>query len=82
MEERIGVVAIVVSNKDAVPSVQNVLSAHCNVIQGRMGIPSKESCKNVIALIVKGTVEEISALTGALGRIKDVQAKSVLTSNK
>ena len=44
-----------------------------------MGIPDHESGKNVIALIVKGSVEQISALTGALGRIANVQAKSMLT---
>ncbi|MBR7177387.1 MAG: CopG family transcriptional regulator [Clostridia bacterium] len=82
MEQRIGVVAIVVSDKSAVSSVQTVLSAHCQVIAGRMGIPSHENEKNVIALIVKGSVEDISALTGALGRIAGVQAKSVLTANK
>lgn len=82
MEHRIGVVAIVVSDKAAVSNVQCVLSAHSQVIAGRMGIPSQENEKNVIALIVKGSVEAISALTGALGRIQGVQAKSVLTSNK
>ncbi len=82
MEQRIGVVAIVVSDRTAVSSVQSILSTHSNVIAGRMGIPSPENQKNVIALIVKGSVEDISALTGALGRIAGVQAKSVLTANK
>lgn len=76
---RTGVVAIVVSDSQSVPHVQSVLTAHGNVICGRMGIPDHESGKNVIALIVKGTVEQISALTGALGRIDNVQAKSMLT---
>lgn len=76
---RTGVIAIVVSDNQSVPHVQSVLTAHGNVICGRMGIPDHESGKNVIALIVKGSVEQISALTGALGRIDHVQAKSMLT---
>ncbi len=79
MENRIGVVAIVVNDVASVAQVQNVLSNHGAIICGRMGIPDHESGKNVISLIVKGSVERISALTGALGRIANVQAKSMLT---
>ena len=78
---RTGVVAIVVSDAQSVPQVQSVLTANGQIICGRMGIPDHESGKNVIALIVKGTVEQISALTGALGRIGGVQAKSMLTKD-
>lgn len=81
MEVRIGVVAIVVTDKVAVPAVQSVLTAHGGIICGRMGVPDHESGKNVIALIVKGSVEQISALTGALGRIQNVEAKSLLSKN-
>ena len=63
---RTGVVAIVVSDSNSVPQVQTALTNHGSIICGRMGIPDHESGKNVIALIVKGTVEQISALTGAL----------------
>ena len=79
--ERPGVVAIVVSDAQSVPQVQSVLSSHGQIICGRMGIPDHQTGKNVIALIVKGSVEQISALTGALGRIANVQAKSMLTKD-
>ena len=79
MNERLGVVAIVITEKGAVPSVQTVLSSFGDVITGRMGIPNRETGRNVIALIVEGTAERISALVGNLGRIKGVTAKSVLT---
>lgn len=79
MEQRIGVVAIVVTDRTAVSAVQSVLSAHAEIISGRMGIPDHETGKNVIALIVKGSVEQVSALAGALGRIDGVQAKSLLS---
>ena len=73
--------AIVVSDAQSVPQVQSVLSSHGQIICGRMGIPDHQTGKNVIALIVKGSVEQISALTGALGRIANVQAKSMLTKD-
>lgn len=82
MEQRIGVVAIVVTDRTAVPQVQSVLTVHGEIINGRMGIPDHETGKNVIALIVKGTVEQISALSGALGRINGVSAKSLLSKEE
>lgn len=82
MEQRIGVVAIVVTDKTAVPQVQSVLTVHGDIISGRMGIPDHETGKNVIALIVKGTVEQISALSGGLGRLNGVSAKSLLSKEE
>ncbi len=82
MEQRIGVVAIVVTDRTAVPQVQSVLTVHGDIISGRMGIPDHETGKNVIALIVKGTVEQISALSGALGRLNGVSTKSLLSKEE
>ena len=79
---RVGVVAVFVTDKSAVPGVQSVLSAHGSIICGRMGVPDAQSGKNVIALIVKGSVEQVSALTGALGRIGGVSAKSLLSKEE
>jgi putative iron-only hydrogenase system regulator len=44
-----------------------------------MGIPYKERGVSVIALIVDGTTDEIGALTGKLGNIKDVKVRSAIT---
>lgn len=79
MNNRLGAVAIVITEKKSVPCVQTVLSSFGDIISGRMGIPNRETGRNVIALIVEGTAERISALTGNLGRIEGVTAKSVLT---
>ena len=79
MEKRTGAIAIVITNKAAVASVQAVFSGFGDIIVGRMGIPNHETGRNVIALIVEGSVEKISALCGNLGRLEGVTAKSVLT---
>lgn len=77
---RTGVVGIMITSVESVPKVQETLTTHSKVIVGRMGVPDRENGQNVIALIVKGSVEDISALCGALGRIANVKAKSVLTA--
>lgn len=79
---RTGAVAIVVTSKSAAVEVQTVLSAYGDIIVGRMGVPNHQTGRNVIALIVEGSVEKISAMTGNLGRIDGVTAKSVLTPSE
>ncbi len=79
MENRVGVVAIVLDNLEAAPSVNEVLHDYAKIIVGRMGIPYREKGVSVISIIVDGTTDEIGALTGKLGRIKYVQVKSAIT---
>ena len=79
---RLGVIGIVIFDRSRAVQVQLVLSQFADLIVARTGIPDKETGQSVISLIVKGTVEEISALCGKLGKIPDVQAKSALTTSK
>lgn len=79
MDKRIGVVAIIVENKESVEMVNKLLSNFGDSIVGRMGIPYKEKHVSVISIIVDGTTDEIGALTGKLGRIEGVTVKSALT---
>jgi putative iron-only hydrogenase system regulator len=44
-----------------------------------MGVPYREKQISVISLIVDGTGDEISALTGRLGRIAGASVKSMVT---
>ncbi|MDY6078601.1 MAG: TM1266 family iron-only hydrogenase system putative regulator [Eubacteriales bacterium] len=77
--KRIGVIGIVVEDRSVVSDVQNLLSEFSEIILGRMGIPDRESGISAISLIIKGSVEEISALTGKLGKIRNISVKSALT---
>ncbi len=79
MANRIGVVGIVLDDREAAPQVNTVLSHHAEIISGRLGLPYRERHLNVIALIVDGTTDEIGALTGKLGAIAGVHVKSALS---
>lgn len=81
MLRRIGVVGIIIEDRDKAPEINSILSRYGEIIIGRMGIPNKEIGLSVISLIVQGTNDEIGAMTGKLGNIKGVQVKSAL-SNK
>lgn len=82
MDERIGVVGIVIENFDSAPTVNNILHDFSHIIVGRMGIPYREKNISVISLIVCGSSDEISSLTGKLGKICGVNVKSAITKNK
>ncbi|MDD4146086.1 MAG: iron-only hydrogenase system regulator [Clostridia bacterium] len=78
MGKRIGIVAIIIEDKESVPEANSILSEYASIIIGRMGIPYKEKHVNVISIIVDGTTDEIGALSGKLGNLTGVTAKTVL----
>ncbi|MCT4509049.1 MAG: iron-only hydrogenase system regulator [Tepidibacter sp.] len=79
MNKRIGVVGILVEDRDSIENVNKLLSKHAEIVVGRMGIPYKEKNLSVISIIVDGTNDDIGALTGRLGRLQGVSVKSALT---
>lgn len=79
METRIGVVGIVVEDMNSSPMVNEVLHDFAEMIIGRMGVPYREKGISVISLIVDGTTDQISAMTGKLGKIAGVNVKSAMT---
>ena len=79
MDKRIGVVGIVVEEFESANKVNETLHELSGIILGRMGVPRKDRGIAIISLIVEGTTDEISALTGRLGKIKGVNVKSALT---
>lgn len=79
MDKRIGVVGIVIENLESATKVNDILHYHSEIIVGRLGIPYREKNLSVISLIVDGTSDEISAMTGKLGKIDGVNVKSAVT---
>jgi len=77
MEKRIGAILIIVKDKDNVQKLNGILTNHSSVIIGRQGIPIREKGINVISLVVEGTNDEISTLSGQIGRLEGVSSKSI-----
>ena len=79
--KRIGVIGIVLrKDKETALAIQNLLSTFSEIVIGRMGVPDKETGISTISVIVKGTNEQISALSGKLGKLNEVYVKSAITS--
>jgi putative iron-only hydrogenase system regulator len=81
MDKRIGIVGIVIEDLSCAERVNAVLHEYAGLIVGRMGIPYRERGVSVISLIVDGSNDEISALTGKLGRVGGASVKSMITKN-
>jgi putative iron-only hydrogenase system regulator len=81
MNKRIGIVGIVIEDLSCVERINAILHEYAGLIVGRMGLPYRERGVSVISLIVDGNNDEISALTGKLGRVGGASVKSMITKN-
>lgn len=77
MEKRIGTAIILIKKKEAVSRLNAIISKHATTIIGRQGLPRLDRT-SIISLILEGTTDEIGSLTGQIGRIEDIEIKSVL----
>ena len=77
MENKIGVIAMVIWDYDAVEKVNSVLHEFRDSVIGRMGIPYKQKNVNVISVVLDAPCEVLNSLSGKLGMIKGVTSKLV-----
>lgn len=77
MDKRIGAIIILVKDKENVQKLNDILSHHASIIIGRQGIPIREKGINVISLVIEGNQDEISTLSGQLGRLEGITSKAV-----
>ena len=79
MENRIAILGILVHDRDATDAVNRLLHAYGDCIIGRMGIPHRARC-SIITVVMDCAPEQVSALSGALGRLDQVEVRS-MTAN-
>ena len=79
MENKIAVVAIIVSDKESVARINELLHDFGQYIIGRLGIPYKEKNVNVISVVMDAPQEKINSLTGKLGMVQGVSSKVLIT---
>ena len=77
MENRVAVVAIIVKDGDSVAPLNALLHQYGQYIVGRMGVPYRERGGNIISVAMDAPSAVISALSGKIGRLTGVAAKTV-----
>lgn len=77
MENRVAVIAILVKDPASVGALNDLLHQFGQYIIGRMGVPYPKRGVNVISVAMDAPQETISALSGKIGRLEGVNAKTV-----
>ena len=80
MKTRVAVIGIIVENPEATARLNEILHEYSAYIIGRMGIPYRHRGINVISIAIDAPQDAISALTGKLGRLEGVTAKTAYSN--
>ena len=76
MPTRVAVIAIIVENPESSEGVNSILHAYRRYVIGRMGIPYREKEISIISVAVDAPEQEITALSGKIGRLPGVSTKT------
>lgn len=77
METRIALIGIILENKQSVEKLNTILHDYSEYIIGRMGLPNAKKGVSVISIVLDAPNNVISALSGKLGMLPQVSAKTI-----
>ena len=77
METRVALIGIIVEKESSVAQLNELLHQYGRYIIGRMGLPYREKGVNIISVVLDAPQDAISALSGKIGRLEGVSAKTV-----
>lgn len=77
MENRVSVVSVIVKDEGAAAAVNDILHEYRQYIVGRMGIPYRERAVSIISVVMDAPGNVLSALSGKLGMLEGVSAKTL-----
>jgi putative iron-only hydrogenase system regulator len=80
-ESRLAVLSIIIEDRQQSAKINEYLSRFGENIIGRMGVPYKQKNISVICVVIDAPQEEINSLTGKIGMLPGVTAKTI-TSKK
>lgn len=75
-EKRVAVISIIVEEPDRVNQINEILHSASDYIIGRMGIPYREKDISIISIVIDAPVNVINNVSGKLGRLSGVTAKT------
>lgn len=79
-QTRVAVMAIIVEDREATDTLNSLLHDYGKYIIGRMGIPYREKGINIISIALDAPQDEISALSGKIGKIHGVSVKTAYSN--
>ena len=86
METRVAVMGIIIEDTTSVEELNALLHQYGKFIIGRMGLPYREKNINIVSIAIDAPQDEISALSGKIGKLRGVSVKTaysnVITNEK
>ena len=79
METRVSLIGIIVKNPDSVEELNHILHDYSQYVIGRMGIPYKQKSVNIISVAVDAPQDVINTMSGKIGRLNGISAKTIMT---
>lgn len=76
METRVAVIGIIVQNKNSIDELNKTLSDYGEYIIGRMGVPYHKKEVNIISIAIDAPQDVINSLSGKIGRLEGISAKT------
>ena len=80
MEKRVAIIAVIVEKDGDSSRLNELLHEYGEYIIGRMGIPYRERGINVISVAIDAPQDIISALSGKIGKLDGVSAKTAFSN--
>lgn len=80
-EKRLAVISLIIEDREQSPKINGVLTEYGEYVVGRMGVPYKERGVSVICVIIDAPAEIINTVTGKIGMISGVTAKTLMSKN-
>ena len=74
---RTALVGIMIEDTECANQINEILHKYNQYIIGRMGIPHIKHNLSIISVVLEAPNDVISALSGKLGRLKGVSAKTI-----
>ena len=78
-ENRVAVISIIVEDRSSASDINKILSYYGDYIVGRMGVPYKAKNISVMCVIADAPSEVLNTLTGKIGMLKGVTAKTLMS---
>jgi putative iron-only hydrogenase system regulator len=80
MGSRVALIGIIIEKQENVEELNKLLHENSKYIIGRMGIPYEKRNVNIISIAIDAPQDTINTLTGKIGRLNGITAKTVYSN--
>ncbi len=81
METKVALISIIVESYNKIDEFNAILHEFNEYIIGRMGVPYRKKNISVISVAIDAPMDTINALSGKLGRLEGISAKTLIAGN-